>query len=34
MPYDFSRMQVERSIYEDQTTDVMFEKFGVTRRDR
>jgi hypothetical protein len=27
MPYDFSRMQVERSIYEDQSTDVMFEKF-------
>ena len=27
MPYDFSRMQVERSIYEDQSTDLMFEKF-------
>jgi hypothetical protein len=27
MPYDFTRMQVERSIYEDQSTDVMFEKF-------
>ena len=26
MPYDFSRMQVERSVYEDQFTDVMLEK--------
>ncbi len=26
MPYDFTRMQVERSIYEDQFTDVMLEK--------
>jgi hypothetical protein len=26
MPYDFSRMQVERSIYEDQFAEVMFEK--------
>jgi hypothetical protein len=26
MPYDFSRMQVERSLYEDQFTDVMLEK--------
>ena len=26
MPYDFSRMQVERSMYEDQFTDVMLEK--------
>ena len=26
MPYDFSRMQVERSVYEDQSTDVFLEK--------
>ncbi len=26
MPYDFSRMQVERSVYDDQFTDVMLEK--------
>ena len=26
MPYDFTRMQVERSVYEDQFTDVMLEK--------
>ncbi|MGI9332035.1 MAG: CehA/McbA family metallohydrolase [Gammaproteobacteria bacterium] len=26
MPYDFSRMQVERSVYEDQFTDAMLEK--------
>ena len=26
MPYDFSRMQVERSVFEDQFTDVMLEK--------
>jgi len=25
MPYDFSRMQVERSVYEDQLAEVMFE---------
>jgi len=25
MPYDFSRMQVERSVYDDQFTDVMLE---------
>jgi hypothetical protein len=33
MPYDFSRMQVERSIYDDQFTDVMLEhvfQTGVT----
>ena len=26
MPYDFSRMQVERSVYDDQFTDAMLEK--------
>ena len=26
IPYDFSRMQVERSVYDDQFTDVMLEK--------
>jgi len=33
MPYDFSRMQVERSVYDDQFTDVMLEhvfQTGVT----
>jgi hypothetical protein len=32
MPYDFSRMQVERSVYDDQFTDVMLEHLGYLGR--